>query len=359
MKAIIPTGGRGTRMQPLTFSTNKHFIPIANKPLIFYPIEAIAEVGIKNVLITYNLGWLDAVKNLLGDGSKWGLKFKYVLQKEPKGLANVVEVCEDELHGEEFVFHLGDNIFTEGIVDLYKYFMKEKPNGLVAMVEHPENWRLGVPYFDKGGNLLKIVEKPKNPPHKFAMPGIYFADSNFFKTFRGKDKVKPSSRGEYEIPDPFTWMINHGYKVLVKEYKGKWLDPGKFGDWIASNKYLLEHKLEGEILSKVDKTSKTKGKVVIGHGCKITKVFLKGPLIIGDNVVISKSIIGPYISIGSNCIIKGCKIENGVLMEDVKVKNIKRPIIGSLVGSGSDIEDNNKYKRSVSLFVAEKSQVRI
>ena len=205
-------------MQPLTFSTNKHFIPIANKPLIFYPIETVAETGIKDVLITYNPGWLDAVKSILGDGNKWGLKFTYILQKQPKGLANIVRSCEEILNGEEFLFHLGDNIFTEGIVELYKYFLKEKPNGLVAMVHHPENWRLGVPYFDKKGKVIKIVEKPKNPPHDFAMPGIYFADSNFFKAFNGKDAVRPSVRGEWEIPDPFTWMIKHGYKVLVKEY---------------------------------------------------------------------------------------------------------------------------------------------
>ena len=121
MKAIIPTGGRGTRMQPLTFSTNKHFIPIANKPLIFYPLEAIAETGIKDVLITYNPGWLEPVKKILGSGSKWGLKFKYVLQDKPRGLAHVIRVCEEALAGEDFLFHLGDNIFTEGIRILYSH----------------------------------------------------------------------------------------------------------------------------------------------------------------------------------------------------------------------------------------------
>ena len=200
--------------------------------------------------ITYNLGWLKLVKGYLGSGRKWGLKFTYVLQEEPKGLANVVEVCEDYLSGESFVYHLCDNIFTEGINEAVEYFNKEKPNGLVTMVEHPENWRLGVPYFDKGGRMIKFVEKPKNPPHKFAVPGLFFADKNFFKSFHGKDRVTPSVRGELEIPSPFQWMIDRGYRVDIIEYKGKWLDPGKFGDWIESNQYLLDNYLKTDIKSK-------------------------------------------------------------------------------------------------------------
>ncbi len=359
MKAIIPTGGRGTRMQPLTFSTNKHFIPIANKPLIFYPLEAIAETGIKDVLITYNPGWLDLVKSVLGNGSKWGLKFKYVLQDKPEGLAHIVRACEKALAGEDFLFHLGDNIFTEGIVDLYKYFVKKKPNGLVAMVEHSENWRLGVPYFDTKQNLKKIVEKPKNPPHKFAMPGIYFSDSNFFKAFKGKDKVKPSARGEYEIPDPFSWMIRNGLTVLVKEYKGKWLDPGKFGDWIESNRYLLDTKLETDVKSRVSKNSKLEGRVKIGKNCKVKNSEIRGPVSVADSVVIKNSYIGPYTSISGKCWIENSHVENSVLMEGVKIINIKQPINESLIGTEAEIIDENGPTDWVKLFVGEKSRVKI
>lgn len=359
MKAIIPTGGRGTRMQPLTFSTNKHFIPIANKPLIFYPIEAIAETGIKDVLITYNPGWLELVKKMLGNGSKWGLKFKYILQDKPRGLAHVVRVCEEALDGEDFLFHLGDNIFTEGITDLYKYFIKEKPNGLVAMVEHPENWRLGVPYFDAKKNLKKIVEKPKNPPHKYAMPGIYFADSNFFKAFKGKDKVKPSARGEYEIPDPFTWMIRNGFKVLVREYEGEWFDPGKFGDWIKSNRYLLDTKLETDIKSKISGNNKLEGRVKIGKKCKVKKSEIRGPVSIGDNVCIEGSYIGPYTSVSNGCVIENSHVENSVLMEGVRIADIKQPINESLIGAGTEIVDENGPTDWVKLFIGEKSRVKI
>lgn len=359
MKAIIPTGGRGTRMQPLTFSTNKHFIPVANKPLIHYPIEAVAEAGIKEVAITYNPGWLKFVKEQLGSGRKWGLKFTYILQEEAKGLADVVQVCEEYLGGEPFVFHLGDNIFTEGIRDFTDYFQKEKPNGLVAMVKHPENWRLGVPYFDKKGRVKKIVEKPKNPPHDFAMPGVYFADSNFFKAFRGKGKVRPSARGEYEIPDPFTWMIRHNYKVLVKEYKGKWLDPGKFGDWIESNQYLLDNKLESKNGSRLDKRSVINGRVSIGLKCKIKNSEIRGPAAIGNNVTIINSYIGPYTSIDDGCIIEQSHVENSVLMKGVLIKNIKQPIDESLIGTGAEIVDEEGPTDWLRLFIGEKSKVKI
>jgi glucose-1-phosphate thymidylyltransferase len=358
MKAIIPTGGRGTRMQPLTFSANKHFIPVANKPLIYYPIEAVADAGIREVLITYNPGWLDFVKKELGDGKRWGLKFRYVLQEEPLGLANIVQVCEEALEGSPFVFHLGDNIFADGINQAVSYFEKHKANGLVMMLHHPENGRLGVPYFDKDGRLKKYVEKPKNPPHDFAVPGLYFADKNFFKAFRGVDKIKPSVRGEFEIPSPFQWLIKHGYRVDVIEYKGKWLDPGKFGDWIESNQYLLDRFLQSELGSAVC-GSRVEGRVSLGKKCEIKKSEIRGPVAIGDRVRIINSYVGPFSSISDRCVIENSHVENSVLMRGVVVKNIKQPISESLIGPDAEIVDEDGPTDWVKLFVGEKSKVKI
>lgn len=359
MKAIIPTGGRGTRMQPLTFSTNKHFIPVANKPLIHYPIEAVVEAGIKEICITYNLGWLGLVKKHLGTGSKWGVKFTFVLQEKPVGLANIVQVCEEALGGDSFVFHLGDNIFTDGIKEAVDHFRNKKPNGLVTMVHHPENKRLGVPYFTKEGKLKKYVEKPQKPPHDFAVPGVYFGDSNVFKAFKGKDKIKPSKRGEYEIPDVFQWMIDHGYRVDVVEYKGKWLDPGKFDDWIESNAYLLDHKLETNIESKTDLKSKLDGRVVIGTKCKIKNSEIRGPVSIGNNVTLINSYVGPYTSISDGCLVENSHVENTVLMRGVKIIDIKEPIDESLIGTEAEVVVNNGPTGVIKLFVGEKSRVKV
>lgn len=360
MKAIIPTGGRGTRMRPLTFSTNKHFIPVANKPLVFYPIETVAQAGIKEIAITYNVGGLDEAKEVLGDGSRWGVKFTYVLQENPKGLANIFQVCEGYLKGEPFLLHLGDNIFVDGINELVDYFLKEKPNALVTMVSHKDNRRLGVPFFDDKGKFSRYVEKPENPPNNFGIPGLYFFDKNVFDCFKGKDAIKPSERGELEIGFPYNWLIEHNFKVDALEYKGKWMDPGKFDDWLEANKYLLEHSLEPALESKVDSTSQIEGNVSVGKNTTIVRSKIKGPSIIGDNVVINDSEIGSFTSISENCEISNSKLANSVLMSGVKILDVKmHPIDASLIGTDSEVIGSDGQGAKTALFVGEKCKIQI
>lgn len=347
-------------MRPLTFSTNKHFIPVANKPLIFYPIETVARAGIKDIAITYNPQGLEEVKNMLGDGSRWGVYFEYVLQEKPIGLANIVQVCEQFLNGSPFVFHLGDNIFADGIEKVVNYFMDKKPNAMVTMVHHRENKRLGVPFFDKEGRLLQYVEKPENPPHDFAIPGLYFADSNFFKCFKGENAIKPSGRGEYEIPTAFQWLIDHKYRVDVVEYKGTWLDPGKFDDWIEANAYLLKNKLVSKLESEISRDSKIAGEVSIGRRCTIVNSKILGPTVIGDNVVITDSEVGSLTSVADNCEIVGSTVKNSVLMSGVKILDVKiHPVDNSLIGTDSEVTSKNGRGATTSLFVGEKCKIQI
>lgn len=359
MKAIIPTGGSGTRMRPLTFSSNKHFIPVANKPLIFYPIETVVGAGIKEIAITYNPQYFELVKSVLGDGSRWGAKFTYVLQEKPKGLANIFQVCEEYLNGDSFVLHLGDNIFVDGIKELVSHFEKEKPDGLVPMVHHKENSRMGVPYFDKEGRLEKYVEKPENPPHDFAIPGLYFFKNNVFKCFTGPDPIQPSERGELEISFPYQWLIDHGYRVDVLEYEGTWLDPGKFDDWIVANKFLVKKNAANERGSEVDSSSKIEGNVQIGKDCIIKNSKFIGPLVIGDNVTIENSEIGPYSSISNGCVIADSNIENSVLMENVKIVDVNNPITESLIGTSSEITNGHNPNASLSFFIGEKCKIEL
>lgn len=358
MKAIIPTGGRGTRMQPLTFSSNKHFLPIANKPLIFFPIETVAEAGIKEVAITYDAAYLDQAKSILGDGSRWGMKFTYILQEKPLGLANIFQICEEYLNGESFFLHLGDNIFVDGIKKFVDHFEKNKPNALVPMVHHAENRRLGVPYFDEKGRLVQYVEKPENPPHDFAIPGLYFFDSNVFKCFKGDDKIQPSPRGELEISAPFQWLIDHKYQVDVLEYEGKWLDPGKFDDWIETNQYMVEHLVAGnDIESEYGSDVSVEGKIKVGRGCVIERTKIKGPAIIGDNVIIRDSFIGPYSAISDGCEIEGSKVENSEIMEKVKIIKFPNQIDSSLIGPESELVNGEAEKKATSFFIGAKSKI--
>lgn len=359
MKAIIPTGGRGTRMRPITFSANKHFIPVANKPLILYPIETIAEAGIKEIGITYNPGGLEEAQNLLGDGSQWGLQFTYVLQEKPAGLANIVQVCEAFIAGDSFVFHLGDNIFVDGIKDLVKHFNDSGANALVTMMQVKDNTRLGVPFFDKDGKFEKYVEKPENPPNNFGIPGLYFFDSNVFKAFTGAEAIAPSARGELEVGSLYNWMIEHEFKIEAMEYKGKWLDPGKFDDWIESNQFLLDAKLEKKIESEPDEASTIENRVAIGTGCTITNSHIRGPVSIGNNVVIKDSYVGPYTSISNECTLEETHIENSVLMNKVKITKVHQPIDTSIIGVEAEIKHRNGPTDHLRLFIGEKSTVEI
>jgi len=360
LKAVIPSGGRGTRMQPLTFSANKHLIPVANKPLILYPIETVAEAGIKDIAITYNPGGLEQIKNFLGDGSQWGVNISYVLQAEPKGLANIFQVCEEFFAGDPFVMHLGDNIFSEGIQNLVDHFVKEKPNGLVGKLRHSENTRLGVPIFDKKGRLIQYLEKPKNPPHDWAIPGLYFFDNNVFKCFTGKDKIKPSARGELEISSPFQWLIDHDYKVDVLDIKGRWLDPGKIDDWLKANEYLLDINTKEGIHSDIDSSVEIHGRVSIGNDCQIKNSVIRGPVSIGNNVVIKDSHVGAFTSIYNGSQIENSQISASILMKNVIVKNVAKVIDNSIIGSDSEInQDDRGDHRALEMVVGELSKINL
>lgn len=345
-------------MQPLTFSSNKHFIPIANKPLIFYPIETVAAAGIKEVAITYDSAYLDQAKSVLGDGSRWGLKFTFVLQEKPLGLANIFQVCEDYLKGEPFFLHLGDNIFVDGIKKFVDHFNTNKPNALIPMVHHKENRRLGVPYFNDKGQLVKYVEKPENPPHDFAIPGLYFFDKNVFKCFSGKDKILPSPRGELEISAPFQWLIDHKFQVDVLEYEGKWLDPGKYDDWMETNQYMVNFLVkENEIDSKFGEDVVIEGKVHIGRGCVLERSFIKGPVIIGDSAIVKDSFIGPSTVVSDECQIEDAHIENSEIMTKTKIIKFPEHINASLIGPESELVNAEKQKKEISFFIGAKSKI--
>jgi glucose-1-phosphate thymidylyltransferase len=346
-------------MRPLTYAVNKHFIPVANRLLIEYPIKTLVEAGVKEIGITYNPGQLEYAKEVLGDGSKWKAKFTYILQEKPAGLANIVEVAEKFLKGEKFVFHLGDNIFTEGIKDLVEYFDTSSSIGMVTMIHHEQNRRMGVPFFDGKGRLVKYVEKPENPPHDFAVPGVYFLDGNVvFDAFKGKDRLSESLRGEYEIPDLFQWLIDRKNVVEVKEYKGVWLDPGKFDDWLEANQFLLDREVVRIIKGEIQEASHVEGRVEILEGTRIENSVIRGPVRIGKSVVIKDSFVGPFTSIYDGCEITNCRIENSVVMGDVKLNSIKGVITDSILGEATEV--NGEDKGGVTkLFLGQNSRVEI
>ncbi len=217
---------------------------------------------------------------------------------------------------------------------------------------------MGVPYFDEQGRLLKYVEKPENPPHDFAIPGLYFGDGSFFDCFKGEDRVQPSARGEYEIPSAYQWLIDHGRRVDVIEYKGVWLDPGKFDDWLEANRFLLDQKKDRQIESDLMNGSSAEGIVVIGKNCRIIGSKIVGPVIIGDNVTIENSQIDPHVSIAENCIIRNSQLGDSVVLSGVHMEDVKRMIKSSLIGKDTEIIGQDETK-PISMFVGELCRVEV
>lgn len=357
MKALIAAGGRGTRLRPITFTSNKHLIPIANKPLLLYPVEAIAETGIKEVGVIVNETRAE-VENLLGDGKKWGFKITYIFQEKPMGLAHVVKIAESFVGSEPFLYHLGDNIFTDGIMRPFKHFVEKNPDALLTIVEHPENQRLGVPYFDKAGKLIKVIEKPQNPPNKFGVPGLYFFNHHVFEAFKGKDQVKPSPRGEYEITDLYTYLIEHGYNVETEEIDGWWKDPGKLADILDANRLILdkfnEHKIEGKL-----EDSEFSGDVKVEKGTIVKRSIIRGPVIIGKDCLIEDSYIGPFCSIYHRCTIKNTEIENSVLLEGATLIDIGARIDNSLIGKDARVEKSNGKPKTYTFLLGDMAAVKL
>jgi glucose-1-phosphate thymidylyltransferase len=357
MKAIIAAGGKGTRLRPLTFTSNKHLIPIANKPLLLYPIENIVKVGIKEVGIIVN-ETRPAVENFLGTGKKWGIKITYINQPEPLGLAHVVKISQKFLGKSPFVYHLGDNIFTKGIKKPFEKFMSSKPDALLTVVEHEENYRLGVPYF-KNNKLEKIVEKPKTPPNKYGVPGLYFFTHHVFQAFSGKDQIRPSARGEFEIVDLYNYLLRHDFNVEVSELEGEWLDPGKFDDSLLANRLLLDLNTKQYIKGNVDQNSKISGKVNIGKNSQIKNSQIVGPVSIGENVHVEDSFIGPYTSIADNCEIRSATIEYSILMESVDITDVPVRIEGSMIGKDATLLGTKAAIPSYKFTVSDMSLIEL
>jgi glucose-1-phosphate thymidylyltransferase len=279
MKALITAGGKGIRLRPITHTNNKHLIPIANKPMIHFAIEAVMEAGINELGILINPDTGDEIKQALGNGEKWGISISYIIQEAPIGLAHVVKVSEDFIKDEPFVFYLGDNVIVGGIKKFLEEFKNSNNNCHLVLARVKDPQRFGVPEI-KDGKIIKVEEKPKSPRSDYAVTGIYFYDSHIFEAV---NNIKPGWRGELEISDAHQYLINKGYKIGYSEITGWWKDTGKPEDLLEANRLVLEqiinHK-ESTIQGKVDEHSEITGKVIIEKGAKINKSSIFGPAII-------------------------------------------------------------------------------
>ncbi len=334
MKALITAGGRATRLRPITYTINKHLIPLANKPMIFYAIEKLAAVGVKEIGISMNPGETELQK-AVGDGARWGVKISYIEQKGgPLGIAHVVNNAKEFLGDEPFIFYLGDNIILGSLQRFVEKFEKEKLNCVLALSKVRDPQRFGVPEI-ANGRIVRVDEKPSEPKSDYAVTGIYVYDKSFFEAFT---HIKPSVRGEYEISDIHTWLIENGKAVGYEEITGWWKDTGKPEDLLEGNQLLLnEMPDEGREGAEIDSTAVLQGKVSIGKGTIVgPRVLIRGPVVIGENCRIENSYVGPYTALGKGVEIYNTEIEHSVVFDDVDINCSKR-IVDSLIGMNATI----------------------
>ncbi len=329
MKGLILSGGKGSRLYPLTYTSAKQLIPVANKPVLVRVIETIKEAGIDEIGIVINVGSRgDQIRNAIGNGSEFGVKVTYIVQEQPLGLAHAVKVSEDFLGDERFVMFLGDNVIEGGISPLIKQFADSTWNSQIVLTRVANPMQYGVADLAPDGSIRRLIEKPKDPPSDLALVGIYMFDASIHKATHA---IKPSWRGELEITDAIQWLVDQGMSVHPYVHKGWWIDTGKKEDMIEANNMVLEE-LDHQIHGYVDRDSTIGRRVTIEQGAEIINSVVRGPTIIGKNTRIINSYIGPYTSIFHDCVIENSEIEHSMMLENGSVHNIEGRIQDSLIG---------------------------
>lgn len=327
MKALVLAGGTGTRLRPLTHTASKQLVPIANKPILFYGLESIAASGISDVIVVVGDTGAE-VRQAVGDGSRFGLKVTYVAQDAPRGLAHAVKVAAPLLGEEDFVMYLGDNFLTGGITEIVEHFRHRGPDvAAEIMLAHvPDPTRFGVAELDSEGGVLRLVEKPQNPPSDLALVGVYLFDKSIHAAVAS---IEPSPRGELEITDAIDALIAMGFSVSATMVEGFWKDLGEPEALLEGNRMALAVIVasnEGEV-----KDSFIEGPVVIQAGARIVRSRVRGPAVIGADSVITDSFVGPYSSIGSGCELTSTEIQNSIVLDNTVIDDISG-LEGSVVG---------------------------
>ncbi len=353
MKSIILCAGKGARLRPLTHTSAKHLIPIGNKPVLFYGIEAIKNCGIRDIGVIIGETGED-IRSELGNGSRWGVNITYIEQKEPLGLAHAVVVARDFLGEDKFLMYLGDNLLKNGVENYARKFREGNYNAFVLLAEVDNPKQFGVAEVEQG-RIVRLVEKPQEPPSNLALIGVYFFDKNIHQAI---EQIKPSARGELEITDALQWLIDQGYKVGSEVIKGWWKDTGKPDDILEANRLVLED-IERDINkeAKVDEVSEILGRVRIERGGEIINSKILGPAIIGPEAKVVDSYIGPFTSLSDRVEILNSEIEYSVILEDTKVEGVRGRLERCLIGKGVHIYHSQDLPRVYRFTLGDHSKV--
>ncbi len=365
MKGLILSGGAGTRLRPITHTSAKQLVPVANKPILFYGIEDMVEAGITEIgIITGETG--AEIRAAVGDGSRWGAEVTYIPQEQPLGLAHCVLIAREFLGDDDFVMYLGDNLLRQGITEFVERFESDRrasfsptlvgpasaPSAQILLARVPDPQRFGVAELGPDGEVVRLVEKPVEPPSDLALVGVYLFDPSIHEAVAA---IAPSPRGELEITDAIQWLIDHGHRVRHEVLEGWWKDTGKLQPLLEGNRLILET-LDLDLRGRVDDRSLIDGRVVIEEGAEIVNSTVRGPAIIGERTRVVDSYIGPFTSVYFDCEIVGSEIEHSVVLEQSRIVGIAR-IADSLIGKQVEVRRSETRPRATRLMVGDHSVV--
>jgi glucose-1-phosphate thymidylyltransferase len=353
LKGLILSGGAGTRLRPITHTSAKQLVPVANKPVLFYGIEALVEAGITEIGIIIAPETGDEIREAAGDGSAFGATITYIEQEAPLGLAHALLTAEDYLGQAPFVMYLGDNLLRNGLVELVEAFRASEPEALILLtsVADPESY--GVAELD-GERVVRLVEKPKDPPSDLALVGVYMFSPEIFAAAKS---IEPSARGELEITDAIDALIDGGKRVEPHIVRGWWKDTGRLEDMLEANRLVLEdisERLDGELVD-----TKVEGKVVIEKGAKLERSTVRGPAIIGAGAHIMDSYVGPYTAIDRDVVIAGSEIEHSIVLAGSRIRDLPARMEASLLGKGVTVERSLGMPQTLRLLVGDHADIAI
>jgi glucose-1-phosphate thymidylyltransferase len=354
MKGLILSGGKGTRLRPLTFTTAKQLIPVANRPILSYVFEHLRQGGIKEVATVISPDTGEEVKGFLGDGSDWKMKVDYVLQESPGGLAHAVKVARPWLKDSPFVMYLGDNLLQEGIQEALAEFEREQADAVIMLKRVSNPGSFGVAVLDEQGNAVRLVEKPKDPPSDLALIGVYLFSPRIHEAI---DRIKPSARGELEITDAIQQLMDMGGRVRTRIVEGWWLDTGKKDDLLNANYVVLDTWTRREVQGEVT-DSEVDGRVSVAPGARISHSVVRGPAVIGRDVQVENAFIGPYTSLGDGCRVANSAVEHSVILERSSIRDVQR-IEDSLIGRDVTICSQTGKHKAIRVLLSDSSEVEL
>jgi glucose-1-phosphate thymidylyltransferase len=353
VKGLILSGGKGTRLRPLTYTSAKQLVPVANKPVLFYGIEAMAEAGLRDIGIVVGDTHAE-IRAAVGDGSRWNVRVTYIPQEAPLGLAHAVKISQPFLDGAPFVMYLGDNLLNRGIVGFVEEFQRDRPAAQILLTRVPDPQMFGVAQLD-GDRVVRLVEKPKEPIGDLALVGVYMFGPEIFTSV---GRIKPSFRNELEITDAIQDLIDRGLTVKPHIVQGWWKDTGKLEDMLEANRLILdtfERRIEGQ----VDAESRVEGKVVIEKGAIVRRSVIRGPAVIGAGARIVQAYVGPFTAIMNDVQITESEIEHSIVLEGSSLRDLSNRVTDSLIGKGVKIYREPVKPSAYRFMLGDNSEVGI